>query len=230
MAHNLQLVSFELCPYVERSRIALLEKQVPHEVTFIDLDQKPDWFLAVSPLGRVPVLLVDGAPVFESMIINELIDELHPAPPLLPPDPLGRATARSWIVFANDAVFPASYLAGLALASGDLTAAAKPLQDLGAALGKVEARLAAGGAGPWFGGAAFSLVDAAWAPFLRRWRAVEAWGQPEARLLGRHPAVSAWAEVLSARPSVSAAEPADFAARYRQLCESRAARARAAAR
>src|SRR5512141_1530221 len=104
MAHHIKLVSFDLCPYVERSRIVLLEKGVPHEVDFIDLQSKPAWFLTISPMGRVPVLLVDR-PICESMIINELLEELYPRPALLPGDPLARAEARGWIVFANDVLF-----------------------------------------------------------------------------------------------------------------------------
>ena len=80
MAHHLKLVSFDICPYVERSRIVLLEKRLAHEVEFIELASKPAWFLEVSPMGRVPVLLVDGRPIFESTVINELLDELQPAP------------------------------------------------------------------------------------------------------------------------------------------------------
>jgi glutathione S-transferase len=228
MPRTLQLVSFELCPYVDRSRIVLLEKDVPHEVTFIDLSDKPDWFLAVSPMGRVPVLLVDGTPVFESMIINELVDELYPEPRLLPAEPVARAAARGWIVFANDAVFPVSYAAAVALAgglSGD--ALARPLGELRATLGKLETQLARTG-GPWFGGSTFSLVDAAYAPFFRRWRAVEAWGHPQARLLAGLPAISVWADALLARPSVRTAEPTEFAVRYRRSAEERAAKNRAA--
>src|SRR5512141_137086 len=118
MAHHLKLVSFDICPYVERSRIVLLEKRLPHEIAFIELSSKPAWFLEVSPMGRVPVLLVDGRPIFESMVINELLEELHPAPPLFPADPLARAEARGWIVFANDVLMPAGGAAMLAVAGG----------------------------------------------------------------------------------------------------------------
>jgi glutathione S-transferase len=221
MAHRLKLVSFELCPYVDRSRIVLLEKGVAHDVEYIDLAAKPDWFLTISPMGRVPVLLVDDRPVFESMIINELIDELHPRPPLLPSDPIARAEARGWIVFANDVVMPASFGAMLSLAGGGGEPPARPLGTLADALGKLDAQLARGG-GPLFAGAAFSLVDAAYAPFFRRWRAVEGWGSPDARLLARLPAVAAWADALLARDSVRAAEPADFAPRLRAYFERRA--------
>jgi glutathione S-transferase len=205
----------------------LLEKGVPHGVRFIDLANKPAWFLAVSPMGRVPVLLVDGRPVFESMIINELIEELHPEPTLLPGSPIDRAEARSWIVFANDAVMPPSFQAMVALAGGSAgDALAKPLAAVEDALGKLEAQVARGG-GPWFGGKAFTLVDAAYAPFLRRWRAAEGWRDPAAGTLARFPAVSAWADALLERPSVRDATPADFAARLRRSFEERAAKARA---
>jgi glutathione S-transferase len=229
MAHHLKLVSFDVCPYVERSRIVLFEKDVPHEVQFIDLANKPAWFLAASPMGRVPVLLVDGRPIFESMIINELIEELHPAPTLLPAVPLARAEARAWIVFANDALGPASYQAMLALAggaSGD--ALARPLAAVADALDKLDAQLARGG-GPFFLGSTFTLVDAAYAPFLRRWIIAEGWGGPDAGLLARRPAVAGWTRTLLARPSVARAEPAELATKSRRLYAERAAKARAAA-
>ncbi|MEP0935594.1 glutathione S-transferase N-terminal domain-containing protein [Leptolyngbya sp. NM2-A1] len=55
---TLKVISHTLCPYVQRSIITLLEKQIPHEREYIDLSNKPDWFLKISPLGRVPILLV----------------------------------------------------------------------------------------------------------------------------------------------------------------------------
>ncbi|HEY6006402.1 MAG TPA: glutathione S-transferase family protein [Anaeromyxobacter sp.] len=227
MAHRLKLVSFDLCPYVERSRIVLLEKDVPHEVEFIDLDHKPAWFLAISPMGRVPVLLVDDRPIFESMIINELLDELHPRPTLLPGDPLARAEARSWIVFANDVLFAATLPAMTALAGGFTgDALTRPLGAIRDGFAKLEPQVARAG-GPYFQGKAFTLVDAAYAPFFRRWREAERWGGTEARLLAGFPAVSAWAEALLSRPSVVRAAPEEFGPRSRQRFEARAAKARA---
>jgi glutathione S-transferase len=227
MAHRLELVSFDICPYVERSRIVLLEKGLPHELKLIDLANKPAWFLELSPMGRVPVLLLDGRPVFESMIINELLEELHPEPPLFPRDPIARAEARGWIVFANDVVMPASGGATLALAGGSTgDALLKPLAALRDALAKLERQVARGG-GPFFLGPAFTLADACYAPFLRRWRAAEGWGGPEARLLAEFPAVSAWAEALLARPSVAKAEPEELVPKMRRFYEARAAKARA---
>ena len=56
MAAALKLISHKLCPYVQRAVIALNEKGVPFERIDIDLANKPDWFLKISPLGKVPVL------------------------------------------------------------------------------------------------------------------------------------------------------------------------------
>jgi len=227
MAHRLKLVSFDLCPYVERSRIVLLEKEVPHDVEFIDLANKPAWFLAVSPMGRVPVLIVDDRPIFESMIINELIEELYPRPSLFPADPLERAEARAWIVFANDVVMPGNVAAMMALAGGYTgDALDHPLAALRDAFAKLERQVARGG-GPFFMGSAFTLVDAAYAPFFRRWQEAEGWGKPESRLLGGFPAVSAWAHALLAHPSVANAAPKDVGPRTRRAFADRAAKARA---
>ena len=54
----LQLVSHPLCPYVHRATAMLLEKGVPFDVRYVDLRAKPDWFLELSPRGKVPVLVV----------------------------------------------------------------------------------------------------------------------------------------------------------------------------
>jgi len=227
MPRALKLVSFDICPYVERSRIVLLEKCLPHEVEFIQLSDKPAWFLEVSPMGRVPVLLVDGRAVFESMVINELLDELQPEPPLFPREPIARAEGRGWIVFANDVLMPAGGAVMLAVAGGAVDdAVAKPLGALRDAFGKLERQLARGG-GPFFLGRDFSLVDASYAPFFRRWRMAERWAAPGVRLLGSFPAVSAWAEAMLARRSVASAEPADLEAKSRRFYAERAAKLRA---
>ncbi len=226
MTQRLKLISFDICPYVERARIVLLEKGLPHDLEFIDLANKPAWFLEISPMGRVPVLLVDGRPIFESMVINEFLNELQPDPPLFPLDPVARAEGRGWIVFANDVAMPAGGAAMLAIASGARGDALAPtLTPLADALGKLERQLGRG-SGPFFLGLDFSLVDASYAPFLRRWRLAEGWGTAEARLLARFPKVTAWAEAMLSRASVAAAEPADLDGKSRRFYEQRAAKSR----
>ena len=53
------LCSFKTCPWVQRAAIVLRAKNVPYEITYIDRVKRPDWFLAVSPHSKVPVLLID---------------------------------------------------------------------------------------------------------------------------------------------------------------------------
>ena len=102
MSQQLRLVSHHLCPYVQRAVIALTEKGVAHERTYIDLSNKPGWFTAISPLGKVPVLLVDGdTPLFESAVICEYLEETAPGPRLHAEDALERARDRAWIEFAS---------------------------------------------------------------------------------------------------------------------------------
>ncbi|NIQ97587.1 MAG: glutathione S-transferase family protein, partial [Desulfuromonadales bacterium] len=98
---RLELISFKLCPFVQRAAIVLLEKGCDFDVTYIDLKNKPDWFLEISPMGKVPVLKVDDEVLFESAVIAEYLDETHP-PQLHPENPLQRARNRAWIEFSSE--------------------------------------------------------------------------------------------------------------------------------
>src|SRR5260370_21776516 len=82
MTARLKLISHRLCPYVQRAVIALTEKGVSFERIDIDLANKPDWFLAISPLGKTPVLQVGVTAIFESAVV--LVD-LEETPPKTPP-------------------------------------------------------------------------------------------------------------------------------------------------
>ena len=104
---HLELVSFDICPYVQRSVITLLHKKVDFKITYIDLQSPPEWFPKRSPLGKVPLLFVREAegsePVtlFESAVINEFVDEITP-PALTPREPLRRAFERAWIEVGSE--------------------------------------------------------------------------------------------------------------------------------
>ena len=98
---GLELVSFAICPYVQRAVITLKEKGVAFDITYIELDNPPAWFKEDSPLGKVPLLKVDGEVLFESAIITEYLDEVYP-PTLHPGDPLLRAKHRGWIEFGSN--------------------------------------------------------------------------------------------------------------------------------
>src|ERR1700741_318994 len=100
MGTPLKLISHKLCPYVQRAVIALTEKGVPFERIDIDLANKPEWFLAISPLGKTPVLQVGDKAIFESAVILEYLEDTQPNP-RHPADPLTRAEHRAWIEFGS---------------------------------------------------------------------------------------------------------------------------------
>jgi len=90
------LVSFKTCPWVQRSTIVLREKNTEFELRHIEPDNRPDWFLAISPHKKVPVLRIDDKiSLFESNAINEYLDETI-SPRLHPEDPVERAINRAW--------------------------------------------------------------------------------------------------------------------------------------
>ena len=152
---TLRLVSHHLCPYVQRAVIALDEKGVAHERTCIDLAAKPDWFTALSPLGKVPLLVVDGTTaLFESAAICEFLEDAVPGVRLHPDDPVERARHRAWIEFASTTL---NAIAGL-YAAPDAGAFEQKRVDLAAKMAWLEKAL---GTGPYFGGTRFGLVDAA---------------------------------------------------------------------
>src|SRR5215813_9187855 len=90
------LVSFKTCPWVQRAAIVLREKGIDFEFRHIEADNRPDWFLAISPHKKVPVLRIDDrVSLFESNAIAEYLDETVP-PRLHPEDSAARAVNRAW--------------------------------------------------------------------------------------------------------------------------------------
>ncbi|HSV35281.1 MAG TPA: glutathione S-transferase family protein, partial [Ramlibacter sp.] len=100
MNAELTLISHPLCPYVQRAAIVLAEKNAAFTRRYVDLAAKPDWFLAISPLGKTPVLLAQDEPLFESAVICEYLDETI-APKLHPEGALERARHRGWMEFGS---------------------------------------------------------------------------------------------------------------------------------
>lgn len=189
---KLELVSFAQCPYVHRATIMLREKGAAYDIRYIELANKPEWFLAISPRGKVPVLVADGTPIFESAVINEFLDETH-APRLAPDDPFERARQRAWIEVTNDHLV-AQYKLGVAKTDEELTSARETLNGV---LGSFEREIR----GEFFAGDHFGLVDVAVAPGLHRATILDA--RLGAQTLAPFPKVSAWAHRIAARPSVT---------------------------
>ncbi len=160
------LISFELCPFVQRSVIVLAEKKQAFVRINIDLSNKPDWFLNISPTGKVPALLVNTAQdgkqkstaIFESAIINEYLDEQY-GTALHPSDLLDKANHRFWISFSE----PLLMLQYKAIAANKLVDATSHIRELFKSLIKLKP-----GTGGYFEGNQFSLIDAAYAPLFTR--------------------------------------------------------------
>jgi len=211
MASRFMLCSFKTCPWVQRAAIVLQAKQVPYDITYIDRDNRPDWFLAISPHSKVPVLRIDGKhALFESNAIAEYLEETV-EPRLHPEDPIARARNRAWTdyvpTFAS-AVSAAAYSDSEEELIAHAAKIADPFGKLDAALGE------RGNAGPFFNGPRFSLVDAAYAPFLQRYTFVD-----RLRPLGiieKYPRLGAWRDALLAAPSVKASTVSNIEAVWQE--------------
>jgi glutathione S-transferase len=211
MAAHLKLISHKLCPYVQRAVIALTEKGVSFERVDIDLANKPDWFLAISPLGKTPVLQVGDAAIFESAVILEYLEETQPKP-LHPSDPLKRAEHRGWIEFGSAVL---NDIAGLYSAADEAAFKAKASQ-LEQRFARLESRVAAS---PWFDREAFSLVDAVFAPVFRYFDVFDEIA--DFGILSDKPKLAHWRKALAARPSVRSAVSADYPALLRAFIDRR---------
>jgi len=154
------LISFKLCPFVQRSVITLLHKNIDFTIEYINLQKKPDWFVEISPLGKVPLLRIKDHVLFESAVINEYLDETN-GEPMLPKDPLEKAEHRAWIEFSSS-LFNAQHQ--LTQARREETYL-KIEEDFTKKLAPLERKIGNDG---FFEGKKFSLVDSAFAPFLMR--------------------------------------------------------------
>lgn len=195
MPHTLTLVSHTLCPYVQRAAIALTEKGIAFERINIDLANKPEWFLKVSPLGKTPVLLVEGQAIFESAAICEYLDDTV-QPRLHPQDALERARHRGWMEFGSNLL----NAIGAFYNASDLTVLAARAADIRGRMEQVEAIL---GTGPYFAGEHFSLVDAVFGPIFRYFDVIEKF--EDFGFFEHTPRVNSWRRALAKRPSIQKA-------------------------
>ena len=199
--NKLKLISHKLCPYVQRAVISLTEKGVPFERIDVDLSNKPDWFKAISPLGKTPVLLVGNIAIFESAVILEYLEEILPNP-LHPAAPLVRAEHRAWIEFGSAILNDVWAL----YTAPDAAAFSAKVAALREKFVRVEDRLKE----PWFDGERFSLVDAVFGPVFRYFDALDRIGA--FGMLDNLPKIAAWRAALAARPSVQGAVSPEYPA------------------
>jgi glutathione S-transferase len=208
---KLKLISFKLCPFVQRARIALLLKAVEHDIEYIDLAAPPDWFLRLSPLKKVPLLLAGDAVIFESAVIVEYIDEAYP-PRLHPADLVRRAQHRAWIEFGNTCMWAAFDLSVKERAADFETARNELLTHFDQLEDAVTT--------PFFNGGNLSLVDVCYAPLLQRLAFLDALS-PNILDADRHPKIDAWRQKLLAMDAVRESTVADIETLYHAMLHKR---------
>jgi len=197
---SLHLISFKTCPFVQRAVITLKHKNIDFEITYIDLADPPDWFLEISPLGKVPLLKVNDDLLFESAVINEYLDDITDGA-LQPKEPLARAKNRAWIEFASN-MLGNLYMMKMSIDEESYNKYHNQLVDQ---LNRVEKNL---GEGPWFNGKEFSLADTAFAPLFTQNSVAN--NQLSVIDQTNMPKLAAWANRLLALPEVKQSTVDEF--------------------
>ena len=168
---TIELITAEVCPYAQRSHMCLLEKGLAFERREVNLKDKPDWFLAVSPYAKVPVLKDGDNRIYESSIINEYLEDAYPEPRLLPESPAGKAEARIWMDFDDAKLVSTQYRMLLAEEDARRRELAEEMRDLLAYLEKEG--FADHRDGPYWFGSEISLVDLNLYPHFERFCVLE---------------------------------------------------------
>ena len=182
-----KLISFKLCPFVQKAVLTLLQKNVDFDIDYIDLENPPQWFLDISPLGKVPVLQVGDQVLFESSVIVEYLDEVY-GESLHPADPLLKAQNRSWMEFGNECLMNGFNL----IVAADAEAFNDQRQAMLGKLDQLEGRLQHE---PFFNGDSMTIVDLSFIPFFQRLAYLDA-VSPGLIDAERHPKLQAWAQRL----------------------------------
>jgi glutathione S-transferase len=197
----IKLYDFKSSPNCQRVKIVLAEKNLPYDIVPIDLraqEQKTPEYLKLNPYGKVPVLTDDATVLYESLIINEYLDEKYPNPSLMPKDPAKKAKARILIDYGMAHFDNAYQKLRMELTKDskeqNQQAIASAKDELKKLLRRFEEEL---GDQPYLTGD-FSLVDA---DLLPRFTRLEGFGVlPDASL----PRLAKYLERVKSRPSVKA--------------------------
>ena len=196
----LKLYDYPDCPYAQKVRVVLAEKELEYETVLVDLrkqEQRTPEFLRLNPLGKVPVLVDDDAVICDSTIINEYLDDEYPSTRLMPEDSQGRAQVRWFEDYCDNEFIPFTTQLLVQLRKSDAERDAQQVDQIRERLrrGLYLLRDRLDGA-EFIVGGEFTLADAAWAPRML--------------VLGRlgfefEPAlapVQAWVDRIRSRPSV----------------------------
>ncbi|MDN4502157.1 glutathione S-transferase family protein [Alteromonadaceae bacterium BrNp21-10] len=196
------LVGHVICPYVQRVVILCTEKKIPYKRTDIELDNKPEWLLKISPTAKVPVLIESNATVlFDSNVICEYLDEIS-SDSLHPKDVTEKAIHRAWIAFATEIL---DCIAKIIYRDNSCSCVNNSLREITNKLQIVESVLSEG---EFFAGCQFHLVDAVYATLFRYFDILGSLTTLE--LFSGVPRIRQWSEALLDRPSVKNAVPCNY--------------------
>ncbi len=151
-------------PYARKVRIVLAEKSIPHEFVHIRLLEPGSGLAAANPLGKIPALIRDdGRALYDSAVIVDYLDGLHPTPALIPSDFEGRIEVKRWEALADgvmDAIVAIShdYILSDVPDGGLAWSNANQQKKIDLGLGVMAKDL---GARPFCHGGAFGLADIA---------------------------------------------------------------------
>jgi glutathione S-transferase len=105
----LKLYDYPDCPFCQKVRVVLAEKDLEYEKVLVDLrkqEQKTPEFLRLNPYGKVPVLIDEDEVIYDSTIINEYLEDEYPLPRLMPEDSQGRALVRLLEDYCDNSFIP----------------------------------------------------------------------------------------------------------------------------
>ncbi|XP_019465105.1 PREDICTED: glutathione S-transferase U19-like isoform X2 [Lupinus angustifolius] len=203
MGDEVILLDFWPSAFGMRVRIALAEKGIEYEGREENLSNKSSLLLKMNPVNKqIPVLIHNGKPISESLIIVQYIDEVwsHESP-LLPSDPYQRANARFWADYIDKKIYSAGKLVWGT--SGEVQEKAK--NELRDSFKLLEGEL---GDKIYFGGDKFGLVDVALIPFYSWFCTLETAGNFS--IMEEFPRLVAWAKRCMQRESVSKSIPDQY--------------------
>ncbi|XP_057796001.1 glutathione S-transferase U19-like [Salvia miltiorrhiza] len=151
MADKVILLDLFASMFGMRARVALALKGVEYEYREEDLRNKSQLLLESNPVHKkIPVLIHNGKPVCESLIIVQYIDEVwNHKSPLLPSDPYQRAQARFWADYIDKKLYDAGR--NIWTSKGDEQEFMEILKQLESQLGEKA----------FFGGESLGFVDVA---------------------------------------------------------------------
>ncbi|UTW04157.1 glutathione S-transferase family protein [Amphritea atlantica] len=199
--HSFHLISHALCPYVQRAIITLKEKRIRYTRSDIDLAKKPAWCEQTSPLGKVPILVVDdNRTLFESAVICEYLDEVTSGS-LHSTDSFEKAYHRSWIEMSAGIL---NNIASLYNAK-DRTAFQTSHTDIKRKFQLIEKAICGV---PFFSGEKFHLIDATYGPVFRYFDVFDSF--TDLNTFVDLPKCQIWRNALRQRKSIQQAVSEDY--------------------